>query len=77
MASLALAICLPACATMLSTSIGEADQGRVMGNNQALQVGAESLSGLLGGLLAAIMVKLSLVVLGIVAIAAAGLLLLI
>jgi DHA1 family tetracycline resistance protein-like MFS transporter len=77
MASLALAICLPSCATMLSTSIGEADQGRVMGNNQALQVGAESLSGLLGGLLAAIMVKLSLVVLGIVAIAAAGLLLLI
>ncbi|MGA6973973.1 MAG: MFS transporter [Candidatus Binatus sp.] len=77
MASLSLAICLPSCATMLSTSIGEADQGRVMGNNQALQVGAESLSGLLGGLLAAIMVKLSLVVLGVVAIAAAGLLFLI
>ena len=75
--SLALAICLPSCATMLSTSVGEVDQGRVMGNNQALQVGAESLSGLAGGLLAAIMVKLSLVVLGIVAIAAAGLLLLI
>src|SRR5208282_5962954 len=75
--SLALAICLPSCATMLSTSVGEADQGRVMGNNQALQVGAESLSGLLGGLLAAIMVKLSLVVLGIVAIAAAGVLILI
>lgn len=75
--SLALAICLPSCATMLSTAVGEADQGRVMGNNQALQVGAESLSGLLGGLLAAIMVKLSLVVLGIVAIAAAGVLLLI
>jgi MFS family permease len=75
--SLALAICLPSCATMLSTAVGEADQGRVMGNNQALQVGAESLSGLLGGLLAAIVVKLSLVVLGIVAIAAAGVLLLI
>jgi MFS family permease len=75
--SLALAICLPSCATILSTSVGEMDQGRVMGNNQALQVGAESLSGLAGGLLAAIMVKLSLVVLGIVAIAAAGLLLLI
>ncbi len=73
--SLALAICLPSCATMLSTSVGEADQGRVMGNNQALQVGAESLSGLLGGLLAAIMVKLSLVVLGMVAIVAAGVLL--
>ncbi len=42
-----------------------------MGNNQALQVGAESLSGLLGGLLAALMVKLSLVVLGLVAIAGA------
>jgi MFS family permease len=69
--SLALAICLPSCATMLSTSIGEADQGRVMGNNQALQVGAESLSGVLGGLLAAIVVKLSLIVLGLVAIAAA------
>jgi MFS family permease len=77
MTSLALAICLPSCATMLSTSVGEADQGRVMGNNQALQVGAESLSGLLGGLLAAIMVKLSLIVLGAVAIAAAGVLLLI
>jgi len=75
--SLALAICLPSCATMLSTSVGEADQGRVMGNNQALQVGAESLSGLVGGMLAAILVTLSLVVLGIVAVAGAGLLLLI
>jgi DHA1 family tetracycline resistance protein-like MFS transporter len=75
--SLALAICLPSCATMLSISVGEADQGRVMGNNQALQVGAESLSGLLGGLLAAIMVKLSLIVLGGIAIVAAAVLVLI
>jgi MFS family permease len=75
--SLALAICLPSCATILSTSVGNAEQGQIMGNNQALQVGAESLSGLVGGLLAAIMVKLSLVVLGIVAIVAAGVLLLI
>jgi DHA1 family tetracycline resistance protein-like MFS transporter len=74
--SSALAICLPSCATMLSVSVGEADQGRVMGNNQALQVGAESLSGLVGGLLAAIMVKLSLLVLGGVAIVAAAVLLL-
>ncbi|HYB44604.1 MAG TPA: MFS transporter [Candidatus Methylomirabilis sp.] len=74
--SLALAVCLPSCATMLSISVGEADQGRVMGNNQALQVGAESLSGILGGLLAAIMVKLSLIVLGAIAIVAAGALLL-
>ena len=67
--SLALAICLPSCATMLSISASEAEQGRVMGNNQALQVGAEALSGLIGGLLAAVIVKLSLIALGAVAIA--------
>lgn len=66
--SLVLAICLPSCATMLSISASEAEQGRVMGNNQALQVGAEALSGLIGGLLAAVIVKLSLIVLGAVAI---------
>jgi hypothetical protein len=27
-------------------SVDERDQGRIMGNNQALQVGAESLSGI-------------------------------
>jgi hypothetical protein len=53
----------------------ESEQGRVMGNNQALQVGAEALSGLIGGVLAALAVKLSLVVLGAVAVAG-GLLLL-
>jgi hypothetical protein len=66
--SLALAICLPSCATMLSISAAEAEQGRVMGNNQALQVGAEALSGLVGGALAAVAVKLSLLALGAVAI---------
>jgi predicted MFS family arabinose efflux permease len=75
--SLALALCLPSCATMLSTSVGEEDQGRVMGNNQALQVGAESLSGVVGGLLAAIFVKLSLIVLGGVAILAAAVIILV
>ena len=35
-----------------------------MGNNQALQVAAEALSGLAAGLLAAIIVKLPLLVLG-------------
>jgi predicted MFS family arabinose efflux permease len=72
--SMALALCLPSCATMLSLSASEAEQGRVMGNNQALQVGAEALSGLVGGLLAAVVVKLSLIALGGVAIVA-GLLL--
>jgi DHA1 family tetracycline resistance protein-like MFS transporter len=69
--SLALAVCLPACATMLSLAVSEVDQGRVMGNNQALQVAAESLSGVLGGLLAALAVKLSLIVLGVIAVVAA------
>ncbi|MBF6560745.1 MAG: MFS transporter [Candidatus Binataceae bacterium] len=73
--SLALAICLPSCATILSTAAAESEQGRVMGNNQALQVGAEALSGLIGGVLAALAVKLSLLVLGAIAIAG-GLLLL-
>ncbi len=45
-----------------------------MGNNQALQVGAEALSGVVGGILAAITVKLSLMVLVAIAILAALLL---
>jgi len=56
---------------LLSSAAGQDGQGKVMGNNQALQVGAESLSGLLGGLLAAVMVKLSLVVMALIAITAA------
>ena len=75
--SLALAVCLPSCATLLSVSVDERDQGRVMGNNQALQVGAESLSGIIGGLLAAVMVKLSLITLGLVAVVAAAALVLV
>ena len=73
--SLALAICLPASATMLSLAAGADEQGRAMGNNQALQVGAEALSGLLGGLLAMVAVKLSLVAFGGAALTAALLLL--
>jgi MFS family permease len=69
--SAALAISLPSCATLLSSAAGQDGQGKVMGNNQALQVGAESLSGLMGGLLAAVMVKLSLVVMALIAITAA------
>jgi hypothetical protein len=75
--SLALAVCLPSCATLLSVSVDERDQGRVMGNNQALQVGAESPSGIIGGLLAAVMVKLSLIALGVLAVVAAAVLVLI
>ena len=46
-------------------------KGRAMGNNQAIQVGAEALSGLAAGLLAALIVKLLLMVLGAVSIFAA------
>jgi DHA1 family tetracycline resistance protein-like MFS transporter len=67
---LALALCLPACATLLSISADQAEQGRVMGNNQALTVGSESVSALGGGLLAACLVKLPLIMLGIIAIIA-------
>ena len=67
----ALAVCLPSCATLLSQEAGEREQGRVMGANQALQVAAEGLSGLASGLLAAMLVKLPLVALGGLAVAAA------
>ena len=63
----AVAVCLPSCATLLSNAAPAAEQGQAMGTNQALQVGAEALSGLAAGLLAAIIVKLPLLVLGAVA----------
>jgi MFS family permease len=60
--ALALAVCLPSCAAMLSLAADDREQGRVMGNNQSMQVGAESLSGLVGGSLAAAAIKLPLLV---------------
>jgi hypothetical protein len=45
-----------------------------MGNNQALQVGAEALSGLVGGLAAALFLALPLILLGLFAMTAALLL---
>ncbi|MGH2989743.1 MAG: MFS transporter [Solirubrobacterales bacterium] len=72
--ALALAICLPACAAMVSLAAGAREQGRVLGNNQSLQVGAEALSGVVGGVLAAIVVKLPLLAFAGVAIAGALLL---
>ena len=47
------------------------EQGRAMGNNQALQVEAEALSGLVGGALAMLAVKVSLVAFGGIAVLAA------
>ena len=67
--ALALAICLPSCAAMLSLAASDQEQGRAMGNNQSMQVGAESLSGLAGGALAAILITLPLLVFAWVAVA--------
>jgi MFS family permease len=67
--ALALAVCLPSCATVLSLSVSDAHQGEVMGNNQSLQVGAEAISGVAGGLAAAAFVELPFVLFGAAAIA--------
>jgi MFS family permease len=67
--ALALAVCLPSCAAMLSLAADDSEQGRTMGNNQSIQVGAESISGLVGGALAALLIELPLLVFAGVAIA--------
>jgi hypothetical protein len=60
----ALAVCLAAVMTIVSDAVGPAEQGRALGTNQSLQVGAEGLSGLAGGGLAAISTALPLPVMG-------------
>ncbi len=47
---------------MLSLAADDQDQGRAIGTNQSMQVGAESLSGLAGGALAAAFITLPLLV---------------
>jgi hypothetical protein len=51
-------------AAMISEAVPPAEQGRALGTNQSLQVGAEGTSGLLGGGLAAIATWLPLPVMG-------------
>jgi MFS family permease len=58
-------IALAACPTILSNAVPLERQGRVMGNNQALQVDGESLSAIIGGALAAVTTPLPLIVFGI------------
>ncbi len=67
-----LSVCMPSCATMISLAVGDEEQGRVMGNNQSLQTGAEALSGLAGGLFAAVLIQLPLLVFATMALAGAG-----
>lgn len=68
--TMALAVCLPACSALLSVMAEKTEQGSVMGNNQALTVGAQAISGVLGGWLAMSFIKLPLIVLAIIAIIA-------
>jgi MFS family permease len=72
--ALALAVCLPSMAAIVSDAVGPAEQGRALGTNQSLQVGAEGLSGLAGGGLAAISTALPLPVMGALALLGSGLL---
>lgn len=71
---LAIAIVLSATAATISFAARADEQGQVLGNNQGLQVGAEALAGLAGGVLAAIVVKLPLLVWAGTALAAVALL---
>jgi hypothetical protein len=63
-------LAVAACPTVLSNAVSGERQGRVMGNNQALQVGAESLSAAIGGAMAGILIPLPLVGFGILLIGA-------
>ena len=56
---------ISACGAYISTLVGPERQGRVLGNNLALQVGAESIGAALGGFLAALFVPLSVVTYGV------------
>jgi hypothetical protein len=72
--ALALAVCLPSMASMISQAVGPEEQGSALGSNQSLQVGAEGLSGLAGGGLAAISTALPLPAMGALALLGSGLL---
>ena len=67
-ASLILVMTVAGCGAYLSTLVGPEHQGRVLGNNLAIQVGAESLSAVFGGLLAALLIPLPLIAYGVIAI---------
>lgn len=67
-ASMILVMAVAGCGAYLSTLVSAERQGRVLGNNLAIQVGAESLSALFGGFLAAMLVPLPLLTYGIISI---------
>jgi len=59
---------ISACGAYISNLANQERQGRVLGNNLALQVGAESIGAAIGGFLAAIFVPLPILVYGVVTI---------
>ena len=69
----ALAICLPAAASIISAAVSSAEQGGALGTNQSMQVGAEAIAGIVGGMLAAIATTLPLTTMaGLALVASAG-----
>ncbi|MDX6622401.1 MAG: transporter, family, tetracycline resistance protein [Solirubrobacterales bacterium] len=70
----ALAVCLPSMAAMISEAADAEHQGSALGSSQSLQVGAEGVSGLAGGGLAANSTALPLPAMGALALLGAGLL---
>jgi MFS family permease len=72
--ALAVAILLPAAAAIISQAVPPDQQGSALGSNQSLQVGAEALTGVVGGLLAALATVLPLDTMALLAMVAAGLL---
>lgn len=67
-ATIFLVMTMAACSAYISGLVSGERQGRVLGNNLAIQVGAESLSALLGGFLAAYLIPLPLLTYGLVAV---------
>lgn len=63
-----LAIVLPSCSSLISHVAKEEEQGSAMGNNQALQVGAEALAATFAGFIAAVSIYLPLSIFGIIGI---------
>lgn len=68
---LALAVALPVASSMISLTASENTQGRALGNNLSITVGAEVLSGLAAGFLAAYFIKLPMFAICAVAVLAA------
>lgn len=71
----AAAVCLPITSALLSSLAEAREQGRVLGINQSLQMFAEAFSGLAAGFLAAIFIKLALIIFGVLSFVGAFLLL--